>query len=602
MESYDNDVKVSDLLSRFERIKNRYAHRDTRMAQVRAIRAGKMSEVAPDLFPDAGPWQEPIVANMIDIAARDVAEMLAPLPSFNCSSPAMGSDKQRERANVRTKVAQGYVTSSDLQVQMYTAADQYVTYGFLPFRIEVDYDSKMPIIRTLDPVGTYPEYDRFGRVSCVYQRVLITRDELVKQFPEYRSQIEKSSGVFGSQEVEIVFYHDKNWDLAFLNGPDPIILEKTPNPIGKCLIHVARRPGASSEPRGQFDDVIFIQLAKSSMALLALQAAHESVNAPIVVPSDVPEVPYGAGATIRTNNPGGVGRLRLDLPQDAFSEQSALERELQLGSRFPEVRTGNTDSSIVTGKGVQALMSGYDSQIRGHQAIFAKTMADVISLCFEVDDKLFSDEKKSMRGSENGAPFQIKYTPGKDIDGDYTVDVKYGLMAGLDPNRWLVFALQARGEKMFSRDFMRREMPIDIDVEDETRKIDIEDLEEATKQAILSYSQSIPMIATQGGDIQKPLEVLSKLISDRRKGKDFVESVQEAFAPEEPEQPTEEEQAQATFSQAVGGQARSEAVPQQQSPAPQGEGGAPDIATLLAGLNSSGEPNLSANVRRQQEI
>lgn len=617
-EDAGNQPKMTEILARFERIKNRHSHRDTRMSQVRAIRAGKMSQVAPDLFPESGPWQEPIVANMIDVAARDIAEMLAPLPTLNCTSPTMTGERARENATTKTKVAQGYVAASDLQIQMYTGADQYVTYGFLPLRVEIDYERQVPIVRAIDPVGTYPEFDRFGRVSCMFQRVLVSRDELAVQFPEFAGKIKKHNGVFGSQEVEVVFYHDKNWDLAFMTGPEPILLEKVRNPLGKVMIRVAKRPGSSNDPRGQFDDVIFIQLAKSSMALLALQAAHDAVNAPLIVPSDVGEIPYGPGATIRTNNPSGVGRLPLTLPQEAFAEQAALERELQNGARFPQARTGNSDASIVTGKGVEALMGGYDSQIRGHQAVFARAFSEIIGLCFEVDETIFPDVEKSLRGSANGAPFEVKYTPRKVIKGDYSVDVTYGLMAGLDPNRWLVFALQARSEKMFSRDFMRREMPVDIDVEDEGRKIDIEDMEDAAKQAMMAYAQAIPMLATNNQDPSRPLEVLAKIIADRRKGRALVDSIVEAFAPkEEPEVaqagPSPEEAMMAAMGGgapvAPGGPegapvaagaapanpaspvgpegqpgvaaAPGEAQGQGGAPAP---GGAPDLATLLASL------------------
>ncbi|MFM7010601.1 MAG: hypothetical protein ACKO0Z_14940 [Betaproteobacteria bacterium] len=525
------------LLDRFNRIKQRYAHRDTRMQQVKSIRNGQMNNVAPDLFPDSGPWQQPIVANIIDIAARDTAEMLAPLPSFNCSNPTMTSDRSRENASLKTKVAQGYAAASDLQVQMYTAADQYITYGFLPFRVEIDYDRKMPIIRTIDPIGCYVETDRFNRVVCMFQRSLINRDELAAQFPEFADKIKTRKGIFDSREVEIIFYHDKDWDLVFMGGPEPLVLTKTKNPIGKVMVRQAARAGATDVPRGQFDDVIFVQLAKARLALLELQAAHESVNAPLAVPNDVPDVPFGPGATIRSNSPEKIRRVPVELPPAAFQERQQLERELQLGSRFPEARTGNVDNSIVTGKGVQALLGGYDSQIRAHQAIFARVFEEILALCFEVDEKVFPNERKNLRGSANGAPFEVEYTPAKTIKGDYTVDVTYGLMAGLDPNRWLVFALQARAEKMFSRDFMRREMPVDIDVEDEARKIDIEDLEEAAKQAIMGYAQSIPALASQGQDPSAPLQALAKVIEDRRKGKPLSDSVVEAFTPK-PVEPT----------------------------------------------------------------
>ena len=139
----------NDIYSRFVRLRGRFHDRDSRMAQVKAVREGRVAEVAPDLFPTSGPFQQPIVANMIDVAARDMAEKVAPLPSFNCASPSMLSEAARKRASLKTKVAVGYVTNSNLQVQMYDGADKYVTYGFLPIRVEADYETNMPFIRVL---------------------------------------------------------------------------------------------------------------------------------------------------------------------------------------------------------------------------------------------------------------------------------------------------------------------------------------------------------------------------------------------------------------------------------------------------------------------
>jgi hypothetical protein len=603
---------ISSLMNRYVRLKQKYSKRDTRMAQVLAIRQGRMSEVAPDLFPEGGPWQEPIIANMIDVAARDMAEMVGPLPSFNCSTPTMASERARTNATLKTKIVNGYAVVSDLQVQMMSGADQYVTYGFLPFKVECDYDRNMPIIRVLDPVGCYPLMDRYGRVISLFQRVMIDRDDLANQYPELAGKIRNADGMFGSTQVEVVLYHDKDMDAAFMVGASPLMLSMVPNKTGKVMVRLAQRPGATDIPRGQFDDVIFVQLAKSRFALLALQAADESVNAPLIVPTDVPEVPFGPGATIRTNNPGGVVRAPITIPTAAFAEQQNLERELQLGSRFPQTRTGNTDASIVTGRGVQALMGGYDAQVRGHQAIFSRTLEEVMSLCLEVDEKVFSGIKKKLRGSENGSSYEVEYDAGSAIKGDYTVEVKYGLMAGLDPNRWLVFALQARAEKMFSRDFMRREMPIDIDVEEEAKKIDIEDLEEAAKQAILAYAQSIPSLVLNGQDATQAVEAVAKVIEGRRKGKELADLMVEVFAPEpepEPEAPmgmSPEEEAMAMMAGGMGGGAPEGGMAPAGPEAIGGfsgmEGGQPDLAMLLAGLDSRGNPNLAANVARRRAI
>lgn len=600
-----------ELMVRFRTIQARYAHKDTRNSQIKSIREGKISEVAPDLFPMTGPWQEPIVANLIDIAARDMAEMVAPLPSFNCSSPSMISESARKKATLRTKVAMGITTHSNLQVQMYSAADAYVSYGALPMRVEIDYDSKMPYIKALSPLNFYPEFDRWGRLHHYFQRTMIHRDALIAAYPEARAAIQdqRDAGL-----VEVIFYHDKNEDLAIMSGSVPLVLARVKNPLGKVMASVAQRPGATEVPRGQFDDVIFVQLARARFMLLSLQIATESANAPLVVPQDVPEIPMGPGATIRTN--GRVERVKMDVPRDVFTEAASLEHELQQGSRFPSVRAGNADTSVVTGKGVQALLGGYDSQVRSHQAILANTFQEVMSIAFEVDEKVFGGSLKTLRGAVNGTPYAITYDPAKAIDGDYTVDVRYGLMAGLDPNRWLVFGLQARAEKLMSRDFLRREMPVDMDAEEEARKVDLEDLEESAKMAIQGYAQAIPALASQGQDPSGPIQALAMVIELRRKGSSISDAVVKAFTPKPPPEPSPEEQAMMA---AQGGQMTAEGgqAPGGDGPAPgitadgrldgvaagqQGElpGGRPDLNMMLAGLDSRGGPNLQATISRQK--
>lgn len=57
-------------------------------------------------------------------------------------------------------------------------------------------------------------------------------------------------------------------------------------------------------------------------------------------------------------------------------------------------------------------------------------------------------------------------------------------MAGLDPNRALVFGLQARGDKLISRDFLRRQMPFSFNATQKEEKVDAEDLRDAMKQAM----------------------------------------------------------------------------------------------------------------------
>jgi len=545
-------LSLDDIKTNYDRYKQVFSERDTRMEQVLLVRKGRMRDVFPDLFPD-GPFENPIVANMVDIAARDLSEVIAPLPAFNCNSPTMVSEKERKKADKREEIVNGIIDFSviaplpafncnsptmvsekerkkadkreeivngiidfsDIQTQMFTAADRYVSYGFVPAQIEIDLDNNMPRIRFLDSVGCYPIVDRFGKVHGMYQRIKKSLAELMAAYPEYAHLLYDKDST--NTMLEIIRYHDKDQDILFVPQRNNLVIDRAPNPIGEVMIRIIQRPSLDSESRGQFDDVLAIQVAKARYALLSLEAATKAVQAPLVAPRDVSEIALGPDSVIRTDRPSDVRRLSIDIPPGAFAQQQVLEGELRLGSRYPESRTGNIDASIVTGRGVQALMGGFDTQIKTAHAMFARAFVELIGLALKVDETVFGDTEKSLRGVRNGVPYAIKYKPSRDIDGDYTVDVQYGLMAGLDPNRALVFGLQARGDKLISRDFLRRQMPFSFNATQEEEKVDTEDLRDAMKQAIASYAQAIPALASQGQDPSDILYKLSTVINERQK-------------------------------------------------------------------------------------
>jgi hypothetical protein len=606
-------LSIDDVKDLYDRTRRMYDDRDTRMNQVLLVRQGKMRDVYPDLFPD-GPFENPIVANMVDIAARDLAEVIAPLPAFNCNSTSMVSETARKKADKREEIVNGIVDFSDLQSQMFNAADRYVTYGFVCAQVEIDEVEKMPRIRFLDSIGTYPIIDRYGRVTGMFQRINKPTQELMSQYPEIAHLIYDKNNQ--STMSEVVRYHDKDQDVLFLPQRSYLILDKAVNPIGKVLVRAVRRPSIDDQSRGQFDDVLAIQVAKARYALLSLEAATKAVQAPIAMPQDVQEIALGPDAIMRSSKPNEIRRVPLEIPSSTFQQQHVLESELRLGARFPETRTGNSDASIITGRGVQALMGGFDTQIKTAHSMFARAFTELLALCLEVDEILFANEQKELKGIFNGTPYDITYKPSKDIAGDYTVDVQYGLMAGLDPNRALVFGLQARGDKLISRDFLRRQMPFNFNATQEEEKVETEELRDAMKQAIASYAQAIPALVTQGQDPANILRQLSTVISERQKGTAIEIAIQKAFQPENPPPGA----APAEVSPEMSGQP-GEAMPGAGQPSQPGQlpaglnptgrmqgvapgqinpGGRPDIQTLLAGLNSNGQANLQSSVIRRQ--
>lgn len=575
------------IASKVDALTRRFVDRDRRMADITSIRRGNMSAVYPDMFPEE--MSKPMIANFVDIAARDIAELLAPLPSFNCTTTNVNSEKAKKAASKKTLIVNNYVNYSNLETQMYTAADWYITYGFLPIFVEADWDAGLPCIRVENPMGSYPEFNRYGKLVSFTKKYIKTVRELCLDFPEWESVIvgpmARDAQSYDTQ-LELMRYEDEDQIVLFLPQRANLVLQRSKNIVGKLSVRVARRPGLDiDDPRGQFDDVLWAQVARARFSLLALEAAEKSVQAPMVMPNDVTEFAFGPDSIIRTNNPQGVHRVGLELPNGAFMEQEQLNQEMRMGARYPEGRSGNIDASIITGNGVQALMGSFDSQIKAGQQILAELFEEVIALCFEIDEKLF-DFSKEMNGSFKGAPYELSYTPSKDINGDYNIEVRYGLMAGLDPSRALIFSLQALNAGLISREFIMSELPWSINVSTEKDRIDIEKMRDALSASLQSLTQAIPQMASQGQDPSQIVAKIADVINMKKKGLTIEDAVTQVFA-EEPEAPEAPESPTEAPEPPIGTPAppASETAPEAATGAPAPTGAPPaDVGSILAAL------------------
>ncbi|WP_344453604.1 hypothetical protein, partial [Actinocorallia aurantiaca] len=94
-----SDVKAISATVR--RLREARAAKDRVMGDIYRIRDGRIGEVFPSMFNDDFP--APVMANGIDTFARDVAESLAPLPTFAAGTQQMTSDAARKRADMKTR-------------------------------------------------------------------------------------------------------------------------------------------------------------------------------------------------------------------------------------------------------------------------------------------------------------------------------------------------------------------------------------------------------------------------------------------------------------------------------------------------------------------
>jgi hypothetical protein len=240
-------------------------------------------------------------------------------------------------------------------------------------------------------------------------------------------------------------------------------------------------------------------------------------------------------------------------------------------------------------------MGAFDTQVKSAQAIFAASLRDVISICFEVDEKIFSEEK-TIRGVDSGSPYEVKYRPTRDIKGDYSADVRYGMLAGLNPAQGLIFMLQALGGGLISKDMAMRELPFTVNVTQELEKIEIEKMRDSLVGSLAAMAQAIPQMTVQGQDPTDLVRKMADVINSRKSGKQIEDAIQDAFKTENPpagvEESVEQPVPSAPAEPSAGG-----ALPQEM-PAEQ----PPELQTLLSRITGTGATASSARLSQQRRV
>jgi hypothetical protein len=173
--------------------------------------------------------------------------------------------------------------------------------------------------------------------------------------------------------------------------------------------------------------------------------------------------------------------------------------------------------------------------------------------------------------------------------------------------------LQLRGDKLISRDTFRRQLPFDVDVDDEQRRIDVNETEDAAMQGLYALLQSLGPMAAAGQDPMPVLKAATAFIKARRNGIPVEVAMEKAFTPPEPtpeEQAAQAAAAAGPVDPAAGGApgadipgVNANGLPTGVAPGQAGlpPGGMPDIATMVAGMRA-GRPVMDGTVTRRIPI
>lgn len=514
-------------------MKTRAHRRDQIASVVSEVRRGNLRALFPNELDFSIDFEGTPVANFIDVVAHDMADGIAPLPSLACVSGRMQTDADQKRAEVKNRIGDFYWRMSKLETQMLKAADRYVSYGFACFFVEPNVKSKLPMIRLEDPRHTYYELDRFGDVHVAATNWKESVDDLCAKWPEWASDIRMDQNGrqrSGEDSLEVVRWVDGTNVTLLIPDCYGLVLGSYAHRLSKPPIVIAERPGDDDTPRGQFDDAVWIQVARAIVATLQLEAASIAVQAPIAVDSSTDEIALGPHAIIQSDNPQNIRRLSLDVPSTIFAQNQQLDSELKTGTRYPDARTGDLGgASVITGKGVEALLGSFDAQIKTAQLVFKEALQSATSLCFELDEVWWPNETKTVNGTLSGTSYEFTYTPNRDINGRYACTVTYGFAAGMQPSQSIIVLLQLEGAGLISKATLQENLPVDIDHVQEQKRIDIEGWRDSLKQGVFSYLQASGQIAAQGGDPSDIFGMAVTVIRKLQNGEQVEQAVEEAY-------------------------------------------------------------------------
>lgn len=590
---------LNDAVGHYRRLTARAAGRDNLHSLIHQVRRGHIRQLFPSDLNWSLEFNGSPVANFIDVVARDMAEGLAPLPALACVSGRMKSQADEKRAEVKNRIGEYYWRESKLAIQMLTAADQLVSYGFLPGFVEPKVDDKRPHISMIDPRGSYYELDRWGCTQVFYKKYLKSIDALCAMFPEYAALIRRDPNTgrdaAGDNMLDMVQMVDKTSVTLFLPERSGLRLGGYDHKMSRCPVKIIRRPGDDDDPRGQFDDVIYVQVARAMFATLALEAASLAVQAPIAVPEDMTEFPVGPHAILQSKDANQIHRVGIDLPTTVFAEAQSLDQELRVGTRYPDARSGNAaGASVVTGKGVEALLGTFDSQIKGGQIILKDGFEDLTSMCFEMDEAWWPHDSKTINGTISGTSYEFDYTPANDINGRHACTVTYGFAAGLQPEQASIWMLQLEGAGMLAKGTVQENLPFFIDQVQEQKKIHVERSREALEQGVFALVGASGQMAAQGQDPMPIINMAVEMIRGLEDGKPVEESIAQAYQDMVPAQQQQKQQELQDMAAAQGGD-------QGQGPDQSG-GSAPDVGgggftpPGQQGMPAGGRPSLEAMV------
>ena len=340
---------------------------------------------------------------------------------------------------------------------------------------------------------------------AIVQKVPIK--QLLQMYPELKAWFESQN-----EEVRDSYLNmgsDTSWEnnaetgdviLEYMNVEGTYVLHMAsrkiidfvPNPLKSGPSFVVAKRYSFDKLQGQFDQVVGLMSSMAKINILSVIAMEDAVFTETNVVGEIESGQYRKGRnSINYLSPGSqVIKPVTNLPYQLFEAVGRLERQLRVVAGYPVQDDSISPNSFVTGRGLEELESGVGAMVTEYHTIIEHALQEVDSKRLELDEALFSKQRKPISGTYKGASFSEEYTPGTDINKNYTTQRKFGAMASFDAPNKIITGLQLLQAGIIDKETFQQEMDGLENLSQINERIVKEKTEDILYQTLLQQSQS----------------------------------------------------------------------------------------------------------------
>ena len=512
--------------------------------------------------------------NLMLSALDRLAQKIGKVPSLDVSiTNARDSQRNKIKKDKLERIITSYDKMQGLKMQLPQVARWLPGYGFAVWVITTKTDGEgnvYPYAELRNPYDCFPGYmgnNQSPDELAIIQKVPIK--QLLQMYPELKAWFESQN-----EEVRDSYLNmgsDTSWEnnaetgdviLEYMNVEGTYVLHMAsrkiidfvPNPLKSGPSFVVAKRYSFDKLQGQFDQVVGLMSSMAKINILSVIAMEDAVFTETNVVGEIESGQYRKGRnSINYLSPGSqVIKPVTNLPYQLFEAVGRLERQLRVVAGYPVQDDSISPNSFVTGRGLEELESGVGAMVTEYHTIIEHALQEVDSKRLELDEALFSKQRKPISGTYKGASFSEEYTPGTDINKNYTTQRKFGAMASFDAPNKIITGLQLLQAGIIDKETFQQEMDGLENLTQINERIVKEKTEDILYQTLLQQSQS--------GDKAAMMAVVEIYNNPKDIG-----VILEKYFTAQGEEPTPEEQAVL----------QQQGVPQQAGP--------PNLAALLGG-------------------